>query len=177
MKTPDDVAEILRLKACGWGLKRIARQLGCSHHTVKVYVAADGVKPFKSPERPKRLDGLEVGCASGSFGIAAMRMWCARICWRRKAWRRPGPRSETAVAMARLASASKRGVWELPLALREGECACGAVTLTQARASTVAASIRPAGYAAFLQSMCLSDQSPSCQLKGPEGETYSPLSH
>jgi transposase len=41
------------------GLKRIARQLGCSHHTVKAYVAAGGVKPFKSPERPKRLDGLE----------------------------------------------------------------------------------------------------------------------
>src|SRR5262245_43254721 len=59
MKTPDDVAEMLRLKACGWGLKRIARQLGCSHHTVKDYVAAGGVKPFKSPERPKLLDGLE----------------------------------------------------------------------------------------------------------------------
>ncbi|MCK1669957.1 hypothetical protein, partial [Bradyrhizobium sp. 153] len=29
MKTPDDVAEMLRLRACGWGLKRIARQLGC----------------------------------------------------------------------------------------------------------------------------------------------------
>ena len=28
MKTPDDVAEMLRLKACGWGLKRIARQSG-----------------------------------------------------------------------------------------------------------------------------------------------------
>lgn len=59
MKTPDDVAEMLRLRACGWGLKRIARQLGCSHHTVKDYVAAGGVKPFKSPERAKRLDGLE----------------------------------------------------------------------------------------------------------------------
>ena len=35
MKTPDDVAEMLRLKGCGWGLKRIARELGCSHHTVK----------------------------------------------------------------------------------------------------------------------------------------------
>ena len=44
MKTPDDVAEMLRLKACGWGLKRIARELGCSHHTVKAYVAAGGVK-------------------------------------------------------------------------------------------------------------------------------------
>ena len=57
MKTPDDVAEMLRLKACGWGLKRIARQLGCSHHTVKDYVASGGVKRFQSPERPKRLDG------------------------------------------------------------------------------------------------------------------------
>src|SRR5207302_1390492 len=35
------------------------RQLGCSHHTVQDYVAAGGVKPFKPPERPKRLDGLE----------------------------------------------------------------------------------------------------------------------
>ena len=59
MKTPDDVAEMLRLRACGWGLKRIAHHLGCSHHTVRGYVVAGGVKPFKSPERPKRLDGLE----------------------------------------------------------------------------------------------------------------------
>jgi transposase len=59
MKTPDDVAEMLRLRACGWGLKRIARQLGCSHHTVRDYVATGGVKPFKSPERPRLLDGLE----------------------------------------------------------------------------------------------------------------------
>lgn len=59
MKTPEEVAEMLRLRACGWGLKRIARQLGCSHHTVKDYVAAGGLKPFKSPERPKRLNGLE----------------------------------------------------------------------------------------------------------------------
>ena len=32
MKTPDDVAAMVRLKACGWGIKRIARELGCSHH-------------------------------------------------------------------------------------------------------------------------------------------------
>jgi transposase len=57
MKTPDDVAEMLRLKACGWGLKRIARELGCSHHTVKDYVAAGGVKPFRAPARVKLLDG------------------------------------------------------------------------------------------------------------------------
>jgi hypothetical protein len=59
MKTPDDVTETLWLKAYGWGLKRIARNLGCSLHTVKGYVVAGGVKPFKSPERPKLLDGLE----------------------------------------------------------------------------------------------------------------------
>src|SRR3974377_654489 len=59
MKTPDDVAEMLRLKACGGGLKRIAREGGGIHHTVKAYVAVGGVKPFKSPERPKLLDGLE----------------------------------------------------------------------------------------------------------------------
>lgn len=59
MKTPDDVAEMLRLRACGWGVKRIARQLGCSHHTVKEYVSAGGIKPFKSPARPRLLDGFE----------------------------------------------------------------------------------------------------------------------
>ncbi len=59
VKTPDDVVEMLRLRACGWGVKRIARYLGDSQHTVRGYVAAGGVKPFKSPERAKRLDGLE----------------------------------------------------------------------------------------------------------------------
>ena len=59
MKTPDDVAAMLRLKECGWGLKRIARELGCSHHTVKQYVAAGSPRPFKSPKRAKVLDGLE----------------------------------------------------------------------------------------------------------------------
>lgn len=59
MKTPDDVAAMVRLKACGWGIKRIARELGCSHHTVKHYVAAGGVVPFNSAKRAKTLDGHE----------------------------------------------------------------------------------------------------------------------
>jgi transposase len=59
MKTPDDVAAMLRLKACGWGVKRIARELGCSHHTVKAYVAVGGAKPFKAAKRAKLLDGHE----------------------------------------------------------------------------------------------------------------------
>lgn len=59
MKTPDDVAAMLRLRACGWGLKRIARELCCSHHTVRHYVEAGGLVPFRSPQRPKTLDGHE----------------------------------------------------------------------------------------------------------------------
>ena len=57
MKTPDDVTAMLRLKACGWGAKRIARELGCSHHTVKHYVAAGGAVPFQGRARAKTLDG------------------------------------------------------------------------------------------------------------------------
>src|SRR3954449_6493909 len=57
MKTPDEVATMVRLKACGWGSKRIGRELGCSHHTVKHYLAADGPLPFKAVKRGKALDG------------------------------------------------------------------------------------------------------------------------
>jgi transposase len=59
MKTPDEVAAMVRLKACGWGVKRIAAELGCSHHTVKRYVAAGGAQPFSAPKRAKALDGHE----------------------------------------------------------------------------------------------------------------------
>jgi transposase len=59
MKTPDEVATMVRLKACGWGAKRIGRELGCSHHTVKHYLAADGPLPFKAVKRAKALDGHE----------------------------------------------------------------------------------------------------------------------
>lgn len=59
MKKPDDVEEMLRLKACGWGAKRIGRQLGCSHHTVKHYLVSGGVTPFKTPQRAKKLDGFD----------------------------------------------------------------------------------------------------------------------
>ena len=30
MKTPDDVSAMVRLKALGWGSKRVAAELGCS---------------------------------------------------------------------------------------------------------------------------------------------------
>ena len=39
MQTPDEVAAMLRLKSLGWGIERIARELGCSHMTVRRYVS------------------------------------------------------------------------------------------------------------------------------------------
>jgi predicted transcriptional regulator len=39
MQTPDEVAAMLRLKALGWGVRRIARELGCSHMTVRRYLS------------------------------------------------------------------------------------------------------------------------------------------
>lgn len=58
MRTADDVAELLRLKACSSGAKRKADHLGCSYHTVKGTWRAGGVKPFKTA-RAKQLAGLD----------------------------------------------------------------------------------------------------------------------
>ena len=59
MRTPDEVAAMLRLKALGWGIKRIARELGCSHMTVRRYVAEGGYVPLPSSRRA-------ASCAGGS---------------------------------------------------------------------------------------------------------------
>ena len=58
LRTPDDVAVILRLHQLGWGAKRIAREVGCAKNTVKRYLAQGGWAPTKPPVRPGRLDGL-----------------------------------------------------------------------------------------------------------------------
>jgi transposase len=59
MRTPDEVAAMLRLKALGWGIKRIARELGCSHMTVRRYVAEGGHVAYRRRARPRALAGLE----------------------------------------------------------------------------------------------------------------------
>src|SRR5829696_5066471 len=60
MRTPDEVAAMLRLKVLGWGIKRIARELGCSHMTVRRYVAEGGYVPFRRRVgRPRALSGLD----------------------------------------------------------------------------------------------------------------------
>jgi hypothetical protein len=40
MRRPEEVAAMLRLKELGWGVRRIAATLGCSHTTVRRYLGA-----------------------------------------------------------------------------------------------------------------------------------------
>ena len=58
MKAPDEVSAMLRLKALGWGSKRIAAELGCSRNTVRHWLARGDWRPCASPSRSKQLDGL-----------------------------------------------------------------------------------------------------------------------
>lgn len=63
MRTPDEVAAMLRLSALGWGTKRIASELGCSRNTVKRYIEAQGWSAYRRPRRAGKLDGLEAWLA------------------------------------------------------------------------------------------------------------------
>jgi transposase len=59
MKAPDEVTAMVRLRALGWGIRRIAAEFGCSHMTVRRYLAAGGWVAYRPPRRAKALDGLE----------------------------------------------------------------------------------------------------------------------
>src|SRR3954453_3585635 len=59
MQTPEEVAAMLRLKALGWGVRRIAGELGCSHMTVRRYLAEGGWVAYRGGGRPRKLSGLE----------------------------------------------------------------------------------------------------------------------
>jgi transposase len=58
MKAPDEVSAMLRLKALGWGSKRIAAELGCSRNTVRHWLARGDWRRCAWPSRSKKLDGL-----------------------------------------------------------------------------------------------------------------------
>lgn len=58
MQGPEDVAAIMRLKACGWGTKRIAAELGIARNTVRSYLRQGGWTPYAAPTRAGALDGL-----------------------------------------------------------------------------------------------------------------------
>jgi transposase len=59
METPEDVAQMLRLKAAGLSIKHIARKMGCARNTVRRYVRADGWVAYQQPVRKSVLQGLE----------------------------------------------------------------------------------------------------------------------
>ena len=59
MRTPDEVAAMVRLGALGWGSRRIAAELGCSRNTVKRYLSAGGWTGYRPGSRGSRLAGLE----------------------------------------------------------------------------------------------------------------------
>jgi hypothetical protein len=59
MRTPDEVAAMLRLRVLGWGEQRIATALGCNLRTVRRYLAAEGWVDYRRPRRAKLLEGLE----------------------------------------------------------------------------------------------------------------------
>ena len=52
MRVPDEVLAMLHLHRLGWGLRRIAREIGCSPMTVQRYLAAGGWMAHHTPERP-----------------------------------------------------------------------------------------------------------------------------
>jgi hypothetical protein len=81
MVEPEAVTTLLRLRALGWGSKRIARELGISRGTVKRYIEAGGWQPFSNRCAGSCSMIWTTGCASGFAGTAAMPTWCARS-WR-----------------------------------------------------------------------------------------------
>jgi Homeodomain-like domain len=58
MKAPDEVSAMLRLRALGWGSKRIAAELGCARNTVRRWLAEGDWRAFATASRSKKLDGL-----------------------------------------------------------------------------------------------------------------------
>ena len=51
MRTPDEIAAMLRLRPLRWGAKRITAELGCSRNTVKRYIEAAGWTACRKPRR------------------------------------------------------------------------------------------------------------------------------
>ncbi len=64
MPTPETVAAMKRLHELGWGIKRIARELGCSKNTVKGYLRRGGWAPCRPAARRRVLGELDAWLAT-----------------------------------------------------------------------------------------------------------------
>jgi transposase len=63
MRTPDEVAAMARLRALGWGTKRIARELGIARNTVRRYLAKGSWSSYAKRPRAKVFDGVDAWLA------------------------------------------------------------------------------------------------------------------
>ena len=70
MMKSDEVEAMLHLHALGWGLKRVAREFGCSKNTVRRYVAADGWMACGRHSGGGKLEDQEA-LAAGAFPAAS----------------------------------------------------------------------------------------------------------
>ncbi len=59
MMKSDEVEAMLHLHALGWGLKRIAREFGCSKNTLRRYVAAEGWMAYRRRAGGGKLEDQE----------------------------------------------------------------------------------------------------------------------
>jgi transposase len=59
LRTPEEVAAMLELRRRGWGIKRIAGELGCNPRTVRRYVEQGEWRGYDRRCRGGRLDGLQ----------------------------------------------------------------------------------------------------------------------
>ena len=76
MREPDEVAAMLRLRGLGWGVRRIAAEFGCSHVTVRRYLAA----------------GDAAACEGSGWAGGLARRAVSAAPWQRRR-RPPGPRA------------------------------------------------------------------------------------
>ena len=68
MRTPDEVAAMLALKARGWGVKRIAREFGTCPKTVRRYVREGSWSGYSRARRVPALGGSVHG-GGGKSGV------------------------------------------------------------------------------------------------------------
>jgi hypothetical protein len=74
LRTPDDVARMLQLHSLGWGVKRIANELGCAKSTVEKYVVQGDWRPpvpANPPPSPRDARYSPLSPVNGLLDLAA----------------------------------------------------------------------------------------------------------
>lgn len=82
MMNSEEVEAMLHLHALGWGLKRIAREFGCSRNTVRRYLAVGGWVAYSRPARGGKLedrDATRLPSHPPSARFGGRYGWCQRF--------------------------------------------------------------------------------------------------